>query len=161
MKHLYTAVAVISLGVAGAVSTALPAHAATHQVTYKVWSEYGPSSVATIGYNAANGGREGAVNAQLPWSKDIQWTDDTKHPVININGFNTGEGNRIFCQILVDGQVVDEGNRVEGATCTYAIDGMARRHCKMSSRGQVIDGGNRVPGDPCDPSANDAPSGSG
>ncbi|MBA0047807.1 MmpS family transport accessory protein [Mycobacterium sp. NPDC050853] len=147
MRRLFTCAAAVVM--MSAVLTAPAAHAAPRTVTYRVWAENGPLIVATIGYNEANGARQGAMNPQLPWGKDITWTDDTKHPVINVTGYNNGDGARIYCQILVDGQVVDEDDRVELATCSYATDGLPREHCMRGNSGSIVGIFTKVDGDPC------------
>ncbi|MBB4856154.1 hypothetical protein HNP40_003570 [Mycobacteroides chelonae] len=148
MKKLFTCAAAVVM--MGAVLTAPPAYAAPHTVTYRVWAEYGPLVAATIGYNDAHGARRGAMNPQLPWGKDITWTDDTKHPLINVAGYHTGDGPHIFCEILIDGQVVDQDDRVELATCSYATDGLPREHCQRDNSGSIVVGIlTKVDGDPC------------
>lgn len=147
MKRLFTCVATVAM--LGAPLTAPIAHAVPRTVTYRVWAEYGPLVAATLGYNDADGARRGAINPQLPWGKDITWTDDTKHPLINVTGYNTGDGPRIFCQILIDGQVVDEDDRVELATCSYATDGVPRQHCLRGNSGSKVGIRDQRDGDPC------------
>lgn len=125
------------------------AHATPHRVVYKVWAEYGPLTAAALGYNDADGSRAGAMNPQLPWSKDVAWTDETKHPLITVTGYNNGDGDRIYCQILVDDLVVDEDNKVEGATCSFPLDGLPRQHCERGAHGTLVGVFDQVEGDPC------------
>lgn len=148
MKRLFTSASMV-VAIMGTMLAAPVAHAATHTVTYRVWAEFGPLVAATLGYNEADGSRHGAMNPQLPWGKDITWTDDTKHPVINVTGYNNGDGARIYCEILVDGQVVDANDRVELATCSYATDGLPRQHCQRGNSGSIVGMFDQVEGDPC------------
>lgn len=115
--------AVISaFAVASGLASATLAVAAPHQVIYKLWAESEPLLAADVGYNANNGSRTQLTRVQLPWSQTIAWDDPGKRPLVNVNAFNNDGANRVNCQILVDGLVVDEDGRTQSATCAYVFD---------------------------------------